>query len=461
MASELELFTKSIADALREKKKKTALINPQDFSSEIRGIKTEPNLQEKTATQNGDVVADAGFDGLSKVTVDVPQPSGTIEITANGTQNVKDYESANVNVQPNLTTKSITQNGTYNASADGVDGYSSVDVNLPIPDLSQTTATAGDVLEGKEFYNASGEKVTGTYKNMLQDKLNKTKSAKYLYSNYTGNGSDVLDLRNLDFSKVINMEYMFYYANNLKTINLSNLDLSAVTNMTSMFNYCYSTQLADLSNVKTGALTTMSEFCKNSGPITIDLSGMDTSTVTNMSKMFWANNKIEKVLGSLDMLNCTDVTSMFYLCEKLKTITIKNLKVSLGISNGSNFGLKWSADSLCNLFYECWDNTNNILGGDRALGIGNSGIPSAVASIYVKAVDINDTSLYINKDKPYNQVQNTDENAISIVDYATNIDTYLANKKPFVICQSTDEGAMLIADYVRNEKNWTFGSYSN
>lgn len=60
--------------------------------------------------------------------------SGTKSITANGTGiDVTDYASVDVavpSVSPTLITKSITQNGTYNASSDNADGYSSVTVNV-------------------------------------------------------------------------------------------------------------------------------------------------------------------------------------------------------------------------------------------------------------------------------------------------------------------------------------------
>lgn len=58
-----------IADAIREKTGKSGLIKPEDMAGEIEGIK--PNLQSKTATTNGTVTADSGYDGLSSVVVDV------------------------------------------------------------------------------------------------------------------------------------------------------------------------------------------------------------------------------------------------------------------------------------------------------------------------------------------------------------------------------------------------------
>ena len=101
-------------------------------------------LQEKTATANGEVTPDSGYDGLSKVTVDVPIPDGYIvpkgekEITKNGTHDVTEFASVNIEV-PNVIpegyvkpegTKEITENGTYD-----VKQYESVDVDIEIGEI--------------------------------------------------------------------------------------------------------------------------------------------------------------------------------------------------------------------------------------------------------------------------------------------------------------------------------------
>ena len=67
-------FLTSVADAIRAKKGTTALINPQNFESEIGSISTAKEEQEKSVaiTENGttEVLPDDGK-ALSKVTVTV------------------------------------------------------------------------------------------------------------------------------------------------------------------------------------------------------------------------------------------------------------------------------------------------------------------------------------------------------------------------------------------------------
>jgi hypothetical protein len=68
----LDSFLKGIADAIREKKGTAEKINAKNYKSEIRSIQT----------------------GI--------EPSGTLNITENGTHNVREYESVNVNAGINI-----------------------------------------------------------------------------------------------------------------------------------------------------------------------------------------------------------------------------------------------------------------------------------------------------------------------------------------------------------------------
>lgn len=96
----------NIADAIRSKLDTEDTYKPSQMASAIRSISGgSPTINPLSVTENGTYAAPTGVDGYSPVVVNVPTSA-------------------------NLGTKTITENGTYNASDDSLDGYSSVTVNV-------------------------------------------------------------------------------------------------------------------------------------------------------------------------------------------------------------------------------------------------------------------------------------------------------------------------------------------
>ena len=87
------------------------------------GEQKEPSLQEKTATENGDVLPDEGYDGLSKVTVDV---AGEVLPVYDGEVIIEGEESP---VVFKLQEKTVSENGEVTPD-EGYDGLSKVTVDV-------------------------------------------------------------------------------------------------------------------------------------------------------------------------------------------------------------------------------------------------------------------------------------------------------------------------------------------
>lgn len=94
----------------------------------LQSIIAKANSTTGRADNNVDSAVDALISGFGQGGI---TPSGTKTITANGTHDVTNYASAQVNVPVGITpsgTKTITENGTHDVTA-----YASALVNIPVP----------------------------------------------------------------------------------------------------------------------------------------------------------------------------------------------------------------------------------------------------------------------------------------------------------------------------------------
>lgn len=86
----------------------------------------------------------------------------------------------------NLGTKSITQNGTYNASSDGYDGYSSVEVNVagvtPTP-ITPSNASPATITSGETYTATANGKAVEFVDNLVPSDSNPARiKGGYIYS---------------------------------------------------------------------------------------------------------------------------------------------------------------------------------------------------------------------------------------------------------------------------------------
>ena len=253
------------------------------------------NLQEKEVIPTKEVqeiVADKTYDGLSKVTVQsIPNeyivPSGEIEFTQNGTYDVTDKASAKVNIKEKvLGTKTITENGTYKAIDDNLDGYSEVEVATSGVDINEymsdkitsatsnvgswintilklrspLTITTTNYQEMFKYY--PGKTIPSLICNSLPEKMNgmfaEAKNIIGIPEIDTSNCTDfsymcqgcssLLEVPYLDITKSRYTNYMFEGCSSLKKI--PQFDLSNVTTVGNMFNNCSNLEIIPLLNMQ-------------------------------------------------------------------------------------------------------------------------------------------------------------------------------------------------------------------
>ncbi len=347
-------------------------------NKESVNVDVQPNLQIKNATptiSSQNIMADEGYDGLSSVSISAVDssidsnivagnikngisilgvtgtlnegitPSGELAITENGTYDVSNYASANVNVpEKQLGTKTITSNGTYNATDDNLDGYSQVSVETSGVDINDyfkaETIDTSDISVGcwRKFIKKIPKlnlNITNTCSKMFYycnaqeidlSSFNTSNVTNMSYMFYSCSSLTNLDLSSFNTSNVTNMISMFYNCKSLTSLDLSSFNTSNVTYMNSMFSHCSSLTSLDLSNFNTLKVTSMQQMFSTCSSLTsLDLSNFDTSYVTSMQGMFLDCSSLTDLdLSIFNTANVTNLGNMFQNCSKLSNLNISS-----------------------------------------------------------------------------------------------------------------------------------------
>lgn len=205
----------------------------------------EPELEDLTVipSKEKQEYVSQKYYGYNKVTVEPIGseyiiPSGQKEILANGEYDVTEFAEVKVDVpEAKLGTKTITQNGTYKAIDDGLDGYSEVNVETSGVDIN-------------EYFNSTIK--SGTYTNpSWKQNIKKWRSPLILEGTSCSNmfrefPFDETVLPEIDVSNVTSFYQMFYQAKNIKEVQW--LTGGKATSMASMFAYCTALQKVNLLN---------------------------------------------------------------------------------------------------------------------------------------------------------------------------------------------------------------------
>ena len=151
------------------------------------------------------------------------------------------------------------------------------------------------------------------------------KNSEALFSDLP-NLTDIVNLTNLDTSKVTDMSRMFIGCKSLKTLDLSQFNTSNVTKTEWMFQDCASLAELNLKSFDTSKLTKMWMMFSGCASLTsLDLSNFDTKSVVTMGKLFYGCSSLTSVnLSSFDTSQVTHMGEMFQNCTSLTSLDLSS-----------------------------------------------------------------------------------------------------------------------------------------
>ena len=233
---------------------------------------------------------------------------------------------------PTLITKSITVNGTYNASSDNADGYSSVTVNV--------SGGGGGIGITREVKNGVYQMPTTSFTFSLPNDATDVGNNGLYYAFKYCTGLTSVDLSSLTkVSGSDGLNSAFYGCTGLTSVDLSSLTSVGKYGLNSAFYGCKaltSVDLSALTSVDNNGLSTAFYNC-------IWLTSVDLSSLTSVGS-YGLNNAFNscQALTSVDLSSLTSVDNnglyyAFNYCTGLTDIYFRALTTSSFGSNTNQF----------------------------------------------------------------------------------------------------------------------------
>ena len=185
--------------------------------------------------------------------------------------------------------------------------------------------------------------------------FSKVTDISYMFFNCSGLVN--LEIGNWDVSNVTDTNFMFGSCSALVNLEIGNWDVSNVTNAGSMFNGCSSLTNLEIGNWDVSNVTNANYMFLNcSGLVNLEIGNWDVSNVTNAEFMFNGCSSLTNLeIGNWDVSNVTDAVAMFDGCSSLTNLNIGNWDVSNVTNAGSMFR---DCSSLTNLEIGNWNVSN-------------------------------------------------------------------------------------------------------